>query len=217
MKRMTTTVQKTTLAMAAAVIAIAVLGYAMLASPVTAQTATSTTTSPATPALRTQTSGPTTGPRANHGGPFQRGAPMMGKAWARDFVQNQVNVSVGQTFTITSTQGKYYVPGSPSSNGTASGTVTFTVTGKLSAGYTLSVTGGSVTVAGTTYTISSGTAQMNRGASAITGQGVTSPTGEFLLRATARGSFVGSTGLVSLDLQSGSSEYLVVLAGSIQS
>lgn len=128
--------------------------------------------------------------------------------------QNQVNVVVGQTITLTSTSGKYFVVGTPKTNGTASGTLTFTVTGKLSEGYTLSVTSGSLTVAGTTYSVSSGTAQMNGGASGIEGQGSTSPTGQFLLHATARGSFVGSSALVSLDLQSGSSEYLVSLTCS---
>jgi hypothetical protein len=89
------------------------------------------------------------------------------------------------------------------------------VTGNLTEGYTLSLTSGSVTVAATTYTITSGTAQMNRGASSMTGQGTTSPTGEFILQATAHGSFVGSTAQVSLDLQSGSSEYIVSLTGTI--
>jgi hypothetical protein len=89
------------------------------------------------------------------------------------------------------------------------------VTGKLTAGCTLSLTSGSVTIGSTAYTVTSGTAQMDRGALGITGQGVTSPTGQFILRATARGSFAGSTGSVSLDLQSGSSEYLVSLTGSV--
>jgi hypothetical protein len=148
------------------------------------------------------------------GGAFRQGGMMFG---GRSMAQSQVNISVGQSFTITSTAGKYYVVGTPSKNGTASGTLTFTVTGKLSAGYTLSIKSGGLSVAGTTYTVSSGTAQMGRDASSIVGQGATNPTGTFLLRASAHGSFVGSTGTVSLDLQSGSSEYLVLLSGSISS
>jgi len=210
------TTQKPTLAIVAALVVIAVFGYVMLASPVAAQTATSTASSSTASQTTGQQRGQMTAPRSR-GGPFQQSWPNPNGARVRQLEQNQVNISVGQTFTITSTQGKYFVPGSTSANGTASGTVTFTVTGKLSEGYTLSLTGGSITVAGTTYTISSGTAQMNRGASGITGQGVTTPTGDFLLRAAARGTFVGSIGLVSIDLQSGSSEYLVILAGSIQS
>ena len=212
---MTTTAKKTMLAVVAIVLVIAALGYVTLASPVSAQTATSTATSSGESQARVGAAGWMTGHPANRGGPFQHGGPVM--YGTRALTQSQLNISVGQTFTITSTQGKYFVPGASSSNGTASGTVTFTVTDKLSAGYTLSIASGSVTVAGTTYAITSGTAQMNRMASGITGQGAINPAGQFILRATARGSFVGSTGLVSLDLQAGTSEYLVVLVGNIQS
>lgn len=204
----TNTVQKATLAIAATVIALVVVGYVALAPSVAAQTPTSTTTSSWSQA-RTQGLGWMAG-----GAFHKRGEMMFG---AQALAQSQVNVSVGQAFTMTSTTGRYYVTGTPSDNGTASGSLTFTVTGKLSAGYTLSIGSGSLTVAGTTYTVSSGTAQMGRGASDIVGQGATNPTGQFILRAGAHGSFVGSTGLVSLDLQSGSSEYLVFLAGSISS
>ena len=131
------------------------------------------------------------------------------------FGQQEANISTGQTFTLTNSQGRYTVVGTPGDNGTASGTLTFTVTGRLSGGFTLSVTSGSLTAAGTTYTITSASAQMNRAASEITGQGSTSPSGQFLLQARASGSFVGSTVHMSLDLQSGSSEYLVTLTGSV--
>ena len=131
--------------------------------------------------------------------------------------QSQPSLTVGQTFTITSTAGEYFVAGTPSTNGTASGALTFTVTGKLTGGYTLSITSGSLTVAGTTYSVTSGSAQMGPNAAAVVGQGATNPTGTFLLRAGAHGSFAGTTGTVSLDLQAGSSEYLVFLAGTISS
>jgi hypothetical protein len=108
------------------------------------------------------------------------------------------------------------VVGSASDNGTASGTITFTVTGSLTAGDTLSISG-TVVVAGTTYTISSGSAEMNPSASAVSGQGATTPTGEFLLQASAHGSFVGSNGQVSLDLSNGTTEYLVSLTGAVTS
>ena len=196
------TVQKATLAIAATALVLVVVGYFAVAPAVSAQTSPNTTTTSSTALQMMQ-----------KGGAFRQG-PMMGGA---GLAASQVNIAVGQTFTITSTTGKYYVSGTPSTNGTASGTLTFTVTGKLAAGYTLSISSGSLTVAGTTYTITSGTAQMGRGAAGIVGQGATNPTGTFLLRAGAHGSFVGSTGTVSLDLQAGSSEYLVFLAGSISS
>lgn len=203
----TNTVQKATLAIAATALVLVVVGYFAMAPQVTAQTSPNTTTS--------------AGPQPGVFGPgmmarvaFRQGGAMFG---AGALAQSQASISVGQTFTVTSTEGKYFVAGTPSTNGTASGTLTFTVTGKLTAGYTLSISSGSLTVAGTTYTVTSGTAQMGRDAATISGQGATSPTGTFLLRASAHGSFVGSTGTVSIDLQAGSSEYLVFLAGSISS
>jgi hypothetical protein len=127
------------------------------------------------------------------------------------------NLTVGQTIMVTSSRGSYYVVGSPSSNGTASGTITFTVTSKLSEGYTLSITSGSIVVGGTTYTISSGTAQTGPSADAISGQGATTPTGQFLLRGDARGTFAGTSSQLFLDFKAGSTEYAVTLTGSVQS
>ena len=126
------------------------------------------------------------------------------------------NLTVGQTITVTSTQGAYLVVGTPSTNGTASGTVTFTVDSRLSGGYILSITSGSIVVGGTTYTISSGTAQTGPFAEAITGQGTTTPSGQFLLLGTARGSFAGTTGQIHIDLMAGTTEYAVSLAGTVQ-
>jgi hypothetical protein len=125
-----------------------------------------------------------------------------------------VNVSVGQTITLTSTQGVYHVVGEPSENGTASGTLTFTVTGSLTEGYTLSLSG-SIVVNGATYSVGSGSAQMNPSANTISGQGTTSPTGTFIVQATAHGDFVSSNGIVSLDFNAGSTEYLINLSTTV--
>jgi hypothetical protein len=130
--------------------------------------------------------------------------------------QSPVNLTVGQTITVTSTQGNYWVIGTTSTNGSASGTLTFTVTSKLSAGYTLSLTSGSIVVAGTTYTVSSGSAQMRLSANAMSGQGSTTPAGQFLLQAQARGTFVGTSGSVLLDFTNGTTEYAVALTGTIK-
>jgi hypothetical protein len=131
--------------------------------------------------------------------------------------QSPVSLSVGQTITITSTQGNFWVYATPSKNGTASGTLTFTVTGKLARGYTLSLTGGNLVVDGTTYTVSSGSAQMGLFANAMVGQGTTTPTGQFLFHARAQGSFAGTSGSVSLDFTNGTTEYAVALAGTVKS
>jgi hypothetical protein len=182
----------------------------LMASPwliAAAQTATTSTTTTSTPASSQNFN--------CQGMAFGRGHG--DGSWGFDqYYANAPALSVGQTITLTSTQGAYYVMGS-STNGTASGTVTFTVTAKLTGGYTLSISSGTLTVAGTTYTISSGSAQAGLFATTIVGQGATSPTGQFLLRASAVGSFAGTTGHLFIDLQSGSTEYAVALAGTISS
>jgi len=132
-------------------------------------------------------------------------------------IPSTANLTTGQTITMTSSGGSYYVVGTPSSNGTASGTVTFTVTSRLSQGYTLSITSGSIVVGGTTYTISSGAAQTGPSAEVISGQGTTTPTGQFLLRGDARGTFAGTSSQLFLDFNAGSTEYAVTLTGTVQS
>ena len=217
---MTARTKKMILATAAATLVVALVAFAVISTPASAQAAPSTTTSNSSiPTVSSpggtwvQFPGRDSGPLNEVGPPSAGWGPTM--PGASDHAWQQANFTVGQSFTITSSQGRYTVVGTSGDNGTASGTLTFTVTAKLSGGFTLSMASGSVTMAGTTYTITSGAAQMNPAASGITGQGETSPTGHFLLQASASGSFAGSTGRVSLDLQSGSSEYLVVLSGSV--
>jgi len=132
-----------------------------------------------------------------------------------DQQQSQVNLAVGQTITVSSTSGEYTTVSSSSTNGTASGTLTFTVTGKLSQGYTLSLTSGNLSIAGTTYAISSGSAQMDPTGVTISGHGTTSPTGQFIVHARAHGMFVGSSASVSLDFTNGTTEYQVTLSGAV--
>ncbi len=128
--------------------------------------------------------------------------------------QGRANVAVGQAITFTSTSGQYAVVGSKTTNGTASGSLVFTVSGNLTEGYTLSITG-SVVVGTTTYTVSSGSGVLSPSASSISGQGTTNASGAFILQGAARGSFVGSTATLSLDLKSGSTEYIIILDGSV--
>jgi len=134
-------------------------------------------------------------------------------------------LTVGQVINITSTSGHFKVVSDSSKNGTASGTVAFTVTGKFASGYTLSITAGSLSVNGTTYTISSGSAQTGHYAHRMVGQGTTTvvgttsgtaASGAFLMKATARGTFGGEYATMSLDLQSGTTEYAIFLVGTIQ-
>jgi hypothetical protein len=141
---------------------------------------------------------------------------------------NIPGLTVGQTITITSTSGHFYVVGDRSETGPASGTVTLTVTGKFAGGYSLSITTGTLGVNGTTYAIASGSAEMGPYAHHMVGQGVTAPitttsgnatstaSGSFLMRATARGSFAGEYATATLDLQTGATEYVISLIGTVQ-
>lgn len=124
-------------------------------------------------------------------------------------------LTVGQVINITSTQGHFRVVGDKSENGTASGSMTFTVTGKFASGYALSITSGTLDVNGTTYAISSGSAQTGHNAHRMVGQG-TATSGAFLMKAIARGNFGGEYATMSLDLQSGTTEYAIFLVGTIQ-
>ena len=148
---------------------------------------------------------PGQGFEGNGRGPFGQGG------------QATTTFTTGQTITLTSTKGEYFVVGSKGkTNGSASGTLTFTVAGKLTAGYILNI-GGSLTVNGTTYNVTSGSATMGPGGSGIQGQGATSSSGSFILRAIARGDFSGTTtSTVSLDFSNGTTEYAVLLTSSIQ-
>jgi hypothetical protein len=53
-------------------------------------------------------------------------------------------------------------------------------------------------------------------ANALSGQGATTPTGQFLLRAQAHGTFAGTSGSVLLDFTNGTTEYAVALTGTIK-
>jgi hypothetical protein len=205
---MTTRFAKTATVMAATIGIIAVLLAYPALSTVYAQTATSSSTSSSASSSTLTGLGPCGNGPGPMGGGWNIGGPGFGQSFGR------ADVSVGQTITFTSTSGQYFVVGHRSENGTASGSVVFTVTGNLTQGFTLSISG-KVVVGSTTYTISSGSGQMNPSASTISGQGATSSSGAFILQGTSRGSFVGSTATVSLDLQSGSTEYNVVLSGTV--
>ncbi len=118
-----------------------------------------------------------------------------------------IQLSPGQTLTLTSTAGGFWVVGDRSVNGTASGSMTLQVTGSLTGGYILSVTGGSLNVNGTTYTISSGSAELGPHGIYIVGQGQAG-SAQLLFLDRSLGRF-GSTNyaVLRVDLKDGSSEF----------
>jgi len=199
------------------------LAYLAMASSAAAQTPTTTSVS-TSPQTTTQASGSSgwPSPRQSNwqggGTQFQWGGPPPGQwnqqgSWSGQG-QSEVSLSTGQTITFTSTSGEYRTMGTSSTNGTASGAITFEVTGKLSQGHTLAMASGSLTLAGTTYSMGSGTAQMDPFGTTMSGQGTTSPSGSFILHASAHGTFVATSTSVSLDFTNGTTEYLILLTGS---
>jgi hypothetical protein len=218
--------------MKATYIAVVALGAAIMAAYLV-YPAFATTTTPASTSLTTSNSAsaastpstnttPMPAPMQRAGGffggrgggpPGGGGGPLGGRGG-----QGQAaTFSNGQTITLTSTKGSYFVVGTQAkTNGTASGTLTFTVDGKVTGGYVLNI-GGSLTVNGTTYNVTSGSAVMGPGGASIQGEGATSSSGSYIIRATARGDFSGTTtSTVSLDFSNGTTEYAVLLTSTIQ-
>ena len=118
-----------------------------------------------------------------------------------------IQLSSGQTITLTSVAGGYWVVGDRTVNGTASGSMTLQVSGDLTGGYILTVTGGSFNVNGTTYTISTGSAELGPRGYCMVGNGQAG-TGQFLFLDRNLGKF-GNTnyGVLRVDLKDGSSEF----------
>jgi hypothetical protein len=118
----------------------------------------------------------------------------------------QMQLTVGQTVTLTSVAGGYWVVGDPGSNGTASGTMALRVTGALAGGYAISVTGGTFTINGTTYTISGGSAELGPHGHFLVGQGEAGSS-PFLFLGRNLGKFgAANYGVLSVDLQGASTE-----------
>ncbi len=121
-------------------------------------------------------------------------------------------LTAGQTITFTSTNGKYVQIGTPTNTGTASGAVTFTVTGAFKGGYALSITSGSLAIGANNYAITSGSAEMGPYQAHLVGQGQTGSSGAFLVAAGAHANFAGKTyNTLRFDITVGGSEFGVVL------
>ena len=120
---------------------------------------------------------------------------------------NKIQLSTGQTVTLTSVAGGYWEVGDRSVNGTATGSMTLQVTGSFKGGYALSVTGGSLSIDGTTYTVSGGSAELGPFGIHMVGQGQ-SGTATFLFGDRGLGKF-GSTNyaILRVDLKDGSAEF----------
>jgi hypothetical protein len=127
----------------------------------------------------------------------------------------KIQLSNGQTITLTSVAGGWWQVGDRAVNGTASGTMTLQVSGALKGGYIISITGGSLNIGGTTYTVSSGSAELGPFGRFMVGQGQTGDA-QFLFNGRNLGNF-GSTnyGVLRVDLKTGSSEFAARLLVTI--
>jgi hypothetical protein len=128
----------------------------------------------------------------------------------------KLQLSVGQTLVLTSVAGGYKQVGDSAVNGTATGTMTLKVTGTFTAGYSLSITSGTISLGGTTYAVSGGSAELGPYGAHMVGQGQAGSTAQFLFTATNLGRF-GSTayGVLRIDLTNGLSEFAVRLLVTI--
>ena len=123
----------------------------------------------------------------------------------------RVQLSTGQTITLTSVAGRYWEVGDRAVNGTASGTMTLQVSVAFRAGYSLTVTGGSLDINGTTYTISGGSALLGPYGAHLLGQGQAG-TAQFLFGGRDLGTFGGTNhAIFHVDLKDGSSEFVARL------
>ena len=127
----------------------------------------------------------------------------------------KVQLSSGQTITLSSVAGGYWEVGDRSVNGTASGSMTLQVSGALKGGYIISVTGGTFSINGVTYTISSGSAELGPRGVYMVGQGQAG-SAQFLFLDRSLGRF-GSTnyGVLRIDLKDGTSEFAARLLVTI--
>jgi len=131
------------------------------------------------------------------------------------YSSERIQLSQGQTITLTSVAGGYWVVGDRNSNGTASGSLTLTVSGSLTGGYILTVTGGSLNINGATYAVSSGSAELGPHGVYLVGQGQAG-SAQFLFLDRGLGKF-GSTnyGVLRIDLKDGTSEFAARLLVTI--
>ena len=142
------------------------------------------------------------------------------------FLGPAVNLSAGTKITLSSTAGGYWVIGDRNQNGTASGTFSLTVENDLANGYPVSISSGSLTFDGVTYTVSSGSGVIGHWERFLVAQGTavspvvagqqSSSNANFILRAFYIGNFGGEGyAVVHLILMSGGVQYRISLLAAV--
>ena len=136
---------------------------------------------------------------------------------ARPSDKHRLDLSVGQTITIASVAGKYRAIGNANETGTATASMTLTVTGAFKHGYALSVTGGTITLGNTTYTVTGGSAELGPYGRHMVGQGTGDSGAQFLFHGRGVSDFGNEYVILRVDFSSDSAEYLAqfLVTGSI--
>ncbi len=128
----------------------------------------------------------------------------------------RVYLSVGQSIILTSVAGGYRQVGDAAANGTAAGSLTLRVTGSFAGGYALAVTGGTISLNGTTFNVSGGSAELGPYGVRMVGQGQAGSSAQFLFSARDLGKFGNTSyGVLRFDITSGPNEFGVKLLVTI--
>lgn len=128
----------------------------------------------------------------------------------------KADLQLGQTFTLTSVAGSYIEIGNPTVNGTATGSLNVKVTGVFTAGYSVSVTGGQLSVNGVTYTMSGGSGEVGSYGAHMVGQAQAGTSAQMLFATKDLGKFgTTSYGVLRIDLTNGTNGFAVKLLVTI--
>ncbi len=128
---------------------------------------------------------------------------------ARPGDKDRLDLKVGQTITISTVAGKYRAAGNANETGTATASLTLKVTGAFKHGYALSITGGTITLGNTSYTVTGGSAELGPYGRHMVGQGTGDNGAQFLFHGRGVGNFNGNEyAILRVDFSSGSAEYL---------
>jgi hypothetical protein len=145
---------------------------------------------------------------ASHSGKGEHGGQGNGADRGRGG-SNRLNLTVGQTLTLSALTGRYTSATNSSVKGNASGTLAAKVTAAFKEGYLLTISSGTLTLGGTKYSVTGGTVELVPSGQAGTGTGTTSSSGQFLIQLNIHGTSTNPIARAVLDLKASGSEYLV--------
>ncbi len=122
------------------------------------------------------------------------------------------NLTAGETLTVSGLKGRFQDVNTRTDTGNASGSLTLQVSNIYFSGCTLSITGGTLGLGYGTFSITGGSVVLNKAGRNGFGSGTISG-GSFLIQISGlRGnSTSASLGAVSLDLNTGTGEFLIHL------